>query len=201
MGATRRREAEAVASRLDVELRWLGLPEGEWREEALRQGLGAALDQCAPSIVYAPSAVDFHPEHVAVARSLAAALAADAPLQLRVYPVQVPLTPVLVNLVSPVGDQLPAIAEAMETYASQAVSLRRCLRSRAYAGARHGLGEAAEEFWEMSAGDYGRLLGTAESPAHAFRGLRYHALSDPLAYLAGRDERRRLRDQACGKVT
>jgi LmbE family N-acetylglucosaminyl deacetylase len=201
MAATRRREAEAVAARIDVELRWLGLPEGEWREDALREGLGAALDLCSPTVVYAPSVVDFHPEHVAVARSLATALAVGSPQRLRVYPVQVPLTSVLVNLVSPVGDRLPAVAEAIETYASQSVSLRRCLRARAYAGARHGLAEAAEEFWEMTADDYRRLQPGPPGALSRFRGLRHHALGDPLAYLAGRDERRRLRDRACGGAT
>jgi LmbE family N-acetylglucosaminyl deacetylase len=85
-----RREAEAVAARLGVGLHWLGLPEGEWSAEALREGLGAVLEQSAPAIVYAPSAVDFHPEHVAVARSLAAVLGAASSVRIRVYPAQVP---------------------------------------------------------------------------------------------------------------
>jgi LmbE family N-acetylglucosaminyl deacetylase len=201
MSATRRREAEAVAARLDVELRWIGLPEGEWSEEALRAGLRAALEQLAPTLVYAPSAVDFHPEHAAVARCLAAVLDAGSPLLVRVYPVQVPLTSRLVNLVSRVGDVLPVVAEAMDAYGSQTVSLRRCLRARAYAGARHALGEAAEELWEMTAAEYRRLHGSLESVAGRFRGLRYHALTDPLAYLAGRRERGRLRDRLSGRGT
>lgn len=196
MSATRRREAEDAASRLDLDLLWLGHPEGEWREEALRDGLRACLETASPAIVYAPSLVDFHPEHVAVARALASVLVAGSPLRMRVYPIQVPLGPLLANLVSPVGDLEPEVSRAMAAYSSQAVSLRRCLRARAYAGARHGLGQHAEEFWELSADDYRRLHDGPEASLPPFRGLRYHALGDPLAYLEG--SRRRLRDRASG---
>ena len=198
MSVVRRREAEAVAARLDFELRWLGFPEGEWRGEALGASLAAALEGASPAIVYAPSAVDFHPEHAAVARSLAFALPEASTLRVRIYPVQVPLTSVLANLVSPVGALVPTVVEAMAAYVSQSGSLQRCLRARRYAGARHALGEPAEEFWEMSAAEYRRLHGALEAVASPFRGLRYLALTDPLAYGAGRRERRRLRERAHG---
>ena len=83
--------------------------------------------------------------------------------------------------------------EAMGLYASQADSLTRCLRARAYAGARHALHEPAEEFWEMSADQYRRLHGPPAAVPSPFRGLRRLALADPLAYAAGLGERRRLR--------
>jgi LmbE family N-acetylglucosaminyl deacetylase len=196
MAATRRREAEDVAARLDLDLIWLGLREGEWAKDALQAGLRTFLEASAPAIVYAPSVVDFHPEHVAVARALASVLVAGSPLRMRVYPIQVPLGPGLANLVSPVGALEPELAQAMAAYASQAVSLRPCLRARAYAGARHGLGECAEEFWELSGDDYRRLHAASDATPSPFRGLRGHALTDPLAYVRGRGERRRLSDRA-----
>jgi LmbE family N-acetylglucosaminyl deacetylase len=198
MAARRREEALAAARRMDVDLRWIGLPEGEWSGESLRQDLRAALAESAPTVVYAPSPVDFHPEHLAVARALAAVLEADSSVEVRAYSVQVPLTAVLVNLVSPVGSLLPNLAEAIEAHASQVVSLRRCLRIRAYVGRRHGLGEPAEGFWAMTAAQYRRLHAVTDDGPRRFRGLRYHAATDPLAYSMGRRARVRLLERASG---
>jgi LmbE family N-acetylglucosaminyl deacetylase len=199
MAERRQEEARASCARLGVALRWLGLPEGEWTERELCLGLRGVLEEFAPAVVYAPSVADFHPEHAAVARSLAATLGAGSGPEVRVYPVQVPLTPILANLVSPVGSVLATLRGAMDAHASQLVSLRRCLRMRAYAGRRHGLGEVAEEFWEMTVADYRRLHTPPEAGGSRFRGLRYHATTDPLAYLVGRNARARLRDRALGR--
>lgn len=192
MRRQRRGEAEAVAAALDYELRWLDLPEAEWREAELVESLGAIQAALRPDVVYAPSLVDFHPEHLRVAVCLARALPVACPSKLRVYPVQVPLTACLANLVSPVGSRMACVAAAMRAYASQTTSLWRCLRARRYTGARHALGEPAEEFWEMTADEYRSLHVEASVTGGSFRGLRDLALSDPLAYVAGRGARRRL---------
>src|SRR5262245_198206 len=101
MARRRRQEAEAGARILDVDrLAWLGAPEGEWSAEQLQPALRALIERFAPDVIYAPSRIDFHPEHHKAAYALALALAATALApRVRVYQVQVPLTPILTNLV------------------------------------------------------------------------------------------------------
>ena len=209
MAATRRAEATAAAAGLDAELDWIGLPEGEWASEDLEKRLLEVLEQLRPHTVYAPSRVDFHPEHEKVARALASALAVHlssenglaptpdgASCELRIYPIQVPLTPVLTNLVVPVDPSEPRLLEALAAHSSQLDSLKRCLRHRRYVGRLYGLG-GAEELWRLTAAQYEQLhRAPPRRPlAGVFRGLRYYAWSDPLAYLRGRGERRRLARQ------
>ncbi|MEM7588332.1 MAG: PIG-L family deacetylase [Acidobacteriota bacterium] len=207
MARVRRTESERAAAALDVELEWLGFPEGAWRFDELCERLAASLRAGRPEIVYAPSRVDFHPEHVRVAEALAQALAslqADAEPaavtpEVRICASQVPLTSVLTNLIAPVSLDEPAMNEALGAYRSQLGSIERSWRHRRYVGAFHGL-RAAEEFWSMDARAYRALHsdgsacdGSADDASLAFRSLRYVAWSDPLAYLKGRAERRRLR--------
>jgi hypothetical protein len=182
-------------------LEWLGLPEGAWAAEQLGPALGALLDQFAPDLVYAPSRVDFHPEHHTVAAALAEVLCApvqrggdDGRLLVRVYQVQVPLTPALTNLVVDTSGVTEASDAALRAYVTQWGSVARALRSRRYAARFYGAARHAEEFWELSLDQY--CLLHAETPArwprHIFRSLRPRPLNDPLAYLIGQTERRRL---------
>ncbi len=151
-----------------------------------------------PETIYAPSRIDYHPEHEKVARALAHALAAidgeNLETELRIYPVQVPLTPALANLVLTVNLAEPKLENALRAHHTQLGSLERCLRHRLYVGRFYGIGGAAEEFWCLTPAQYRRLHN--EPPARplvrTFRGLRYYAWSDPLAYLVGLRERRRL---------
>ena len=194
--AVRRGEAEAAAAELDVELDWLGLPEGEWRISTLADRLAEILRRECPEIVYAPSRIDFHPEHERVARALARALdaAQGGDPEVRIYAAQVPLTPRLANLVVEVDLEAPRLVGALGAHRSQLGSLERCLRRRLYAGRLYRLPAAGETFWRVTSRQYRRLH--QEPPDiplhHTFRGLRYYAWSDPLAYLRGLGERRRL---------
>ena len=85
------------------------------------------------------------------------------------------------------------LREAMRAHGSQVGSLDPCLRHRRYLGRLYGLG-GAEELWRMSISRYARLHREPprRPPGEIFRGLRYYAWSDPLAYLRGLSERRRL---------
>jgi LmbE family N-acetylglucosaminyl deacetylase len=143
--------------------------------------------------------VDFHPEHRLVAHAVARALATryagrEGP-RVRVFQLQVPLTSVLVNRVVGIGSLVAVHAAALEAHASQYGSIVRSVRQKHYAARFHGLAGLAEEFWEMSARAYGALH--AEHPDRwtrpGFRGVRYAAWGDPLGYVVGRAERRRLR--------
>lgn len=206
MAARRRAEAEAGLRVLGVTAwEWLGLREWEWTDAEGVTALTRALAAHSPKVIYAPSRIDFHPEHRRVARALANALAAvpDQAPAVRIYQVQVPLTRVLVNLVAPIGDVFPECLGAAAEHASQEGSLRACLRLKRYAARSHGLSGGAEEFWEMSAGTYVALHATGPEPPvrEEFRGCRRFSLTDPLAFAFGRGERLRLRHLAESRRT
>jgi hypothetical protein len=115
----------------------------------------------------------------------------------RIYGVQVPLTPALANLVVDVSDVAERCHAVLRSYTSQAASVECSYRQRRYGALLHGLRGEVEEFWELPAARYASLhLDTPEQWPAAFRGLRNFALSDPFAYLAGQRERRRLRSAA-----
>jgi hypothetical protein len=55
----------------------------------------------------------------------------------------------------------------------------------------------AEEFWELPAGQYAALHAELDGwSGDVFRGVRFYPFSDPLAYLRGRAERRRIAGMA-----
>ncbi len=198
-GVAHRRKDEARASlqALGVERwEWLGLPEGDWTDHDLVAVLERLLTEVRPQVIYLPSRVDFHPEHYQVARVTAQVMSRPGREKtvVRVYQVQVPLTRVLVNVVAPIATVVPELLRACARYVSQEGSLRGSLRMKVYAARAHGLAGMAEEFWEMSGAAYAALH--AAEPPHSlvdtFRGLRRLALTDPLAFLRGRKERRRL---------
>jgi LmbE family N-acetylglucosaminyl deacetylase len=201
MAVRRRAEASESAAALGVgRVEWLGLAEGEWTDEQFQASLRALLRQFAPQIVYAPSRVDFHPEHARVACALALALA-DAPAEtrVRVYQVQVPLTPALTNLVVDISGVIAQNTAALHAYATQRSNIGRAIRQRHYAAALYGLKRQAEEFWELSIKQYAALHADLNGwSGDIFRGLRFYPFSDPLAYLRGRAERRRVADLVQG---
>jgi LmbE family N-acetylglucosaminyl deacetylase len=128
MAEQRRTEAAAAARLLGgVRVEWLGLREGEWDLRELQSRLEALLDDLEPDLVYAPSRIDFHPEHRRVAHALALALdsrlgARPRALAVRIYGVQVPLTPALANLVADVSDVAERCHAVLRSYTSQAGS-------------------------------------------------------------------------------
>jgi LmbE family N-acetylglucosaminyl deacetylase len=203
MSEQRRMEAAAAARLLgDVRVEWLGLHEGDWELRELQSRLETLLDDIEPDVIYAPSRVDFHPEHHRVAHALACALDSHLlvrprALDVRIYGVQVPLTPALANLVVDVSDVAEHCHAVLRSYTSQAGSIECSYRQRRYGALLHGLRGEVEEFWELPAARYAALhLDTPEQWRDAFRGLRNFALSDPFAYLVGQRERRRLRSAA-----
>jgi LmbE family N-acetylglucosaminyl deacetylase len=197
MSLQRRREAGDAAQLMRVErMEWMGFPEGEWNIAALRDSLKNLIDEVAPDIVYAPSRIDFHPEHFKVAHALALALA-EMPSRgghdrtVRIYPVQVPLTSLMSNLVADISALIPQCEAVLRAYVSQAGSVQCASRQRRYSARRHRLAAQAEEFWELSASQYVVLHRTSPRDwPRAFRGLRSFAFTDPLAYLVGGRQRR-----------
>jgi LmbE family N-acetylglucosaminyl deacetylase len=199
----RRDEAFAAARLLGVErLEWLGLPEGSWQQHELRTLLRDLLERHQPTMVYAPSRVDFHPEHLAVAQALAWALGtlaveSAALIRVRVYQVQVPLTPILTNVVADVSPVLAESAAALSAYDSQSGSIEGVHRRRRYGALAHRMRCPVEEFWELTTRQYAALhCGSSVEWLGKFRGIRRFAWTDPLAYWFGNAERRRLQAAA-----
>lgn len=207
MARTRRGEAEAAAAILGVDrVEWLGLPEGTWSLEDLAVPLRRLLARSAPTLVYAPSRVDFHPEHHRVAQALADVLSPPSDADgdsttgdptIRVYQVQVPLGAALVNRVVDITSVEAACHEALMAYVSQRGSILRSLRLKRYAGKAHRLPGLAEEFWELPAVVYTALhQGPADQWSERYRACRYLSVTDPASYLIGRTGRRQLRAAA-----
>ena len=201
MAAQRRREALVAANLMGADrLAWLGHPEGDRNLAALRHSLLTLLKEVQPDVIYAPSRIDFHPEHWMVAHALALALGdsvrAHAPI-VRIYQVQVPLASTVCNLVTDVSSVAEQCEAVLVAYTSQIGTLQGTFRQRRYGALLHGFAKHAEEFWEIPLGRYIALHRAIPQqwPA-AFRGLRNFSLSDPLAYLVGHAERRRLRSLA-----
>lgn len=199
MASIRKEEALLAARRLGIErLEWLGLPEGAWEPAELQTLLRALLQRYAPTIVYAPSRVDFHPEHLSVAHALARALesvsvAAARPIRVRIYQVQVPLTRVLTNVVADVSAVHEESTAALRAYETQAGSVDSVHRRRRYGALAHRVCGPVEEFWEVTAEQYAELhRGPSRAWLGKFRGVRRFAWTDPLAYCVGNGERRRL---------
>ena len=200
MAYRRKLEAAAAARALGCsgrETHWLGLREWEWEDAALVPALRDLLRETRAQVVYAPSCVDFHPDHVRVARCLAQALADVSPrdLTVRVYQIQVPLTPLLVNLIAPMHTVARDLLAAAQCYASQWGSVERCLRMKRYGASLYHVAGPAEEFWQLDPDAYRRLhtTPTATGADGTFRGVRARPFTDPLSYLRGLRARRHLR--------
>lgn len=203
MARVRAAEAAAACAALDVHLHWLGWPEGNWDLEAGVGTLRAVLERLRPALIYAPSWLDFHPEHRRVAHALALGLRAGAargeggprsdlhherperPLAcVRVYPSQVPLTPAWANRVCEVTHQAPRLARALEAHASQWHSVARGWRQRRHAARLHGRGRLLEEFRDLRPVEYVTSHEQAlESWPAGLRGLRHTPLDDAAVYL------------------
>ena len=199
VAAIRKDEATQAARRLGIKTHdWLGLPEGAWEVPELEALLSERLRRHKPTVIYAPSRVDFHPEHLAVAHTLARALdsiavAPGVEARVRVYQVQVPLTRILTNVIVDVSQVLAQSVAALRAYASQAGPVEGVHRRRRYGALAHRIRGSVEEFWELTADQYVELhRAPSVEGGGKFRGMRRFAWTDPLAYLHGNAERRRL---------
>ena len=194
MARQRASEAEAAAATLGVwELVQLGLPENTWQTEVARNTLKPLVDSA--DLVYGPSCVDFHPDHLQVARLLAELV---RPAQaVRVYELQVPLTPLLANRVFDVRSVVAEKRRALACYATQQATLGTQQRVGRYRAALYGQAEV-EVFWEMPGKAYRAVMeqGTWNWRASPFRGFRPRPFSDPLAFLSGWRMRRHLWERA-----
>ncbi len=202
MAATRRREVAEVAKRLDFELSWEGLKEGEWSLDTGVRALAAALARAEPTRIYAPTCLDFHPEHRQTAHALAGALAEwtnqgcgegferHQPT-IHGYPISVPFQASMVDQIVPVARYEAQILAAFDAYASQRGALQPALRLRRYLASRFHVPGLAEGFWTRSSSSY-QQLHTELGDGGGARGMRYLSWTDPLAYRSAPRLRRTL---------
>ncbi len=192
MVARRRAEMAAAMAALGVERWvWLGLPEGAWAAADAAAALRPFVERA--DLVYAPSCVDFHPEHFAVARVVAALL---QPWQtVRIYELSVPLTPLLSNLVLDTRAVAAQKQRALDAFTTQQGAIRPLARLAAYRTLLYRR-RACEPFWELSAPAYQRVIAAGQWTWETtpFRGLRPRPFSDPLAFLQGWQARVALRE-------
>lgn len=198
MAERRKLEAAEAAGQWGFEMKWLGLPEGDWDTAQLWGQLSEMYPGLPPDLLYAPSCMDYHPDHLRTAAATAEWLAEFPDLVVRIYATQVPLTSTLVNRVVDVSEFASRLNRAAHYYISQAGNVGRMIRLRQYAAARFRRGKLAEPFWEISAAQYHTLNGGSAPGACRFRGLRHWAVTDPLAYWSSRTTQVQLKERSCG---
>jgi LmbE family N-acetylglucosaminyl deacetylase len=193
---TARRREEELRSATEMlgvqEVICLRLAEWQWQPSEAASQLAPLL--ASAQIIYAPSCVDYHPEHVRVARLVSSLLRAEQIV--RVYEVGVPLT-TLVNLVADISSTAERKDRALAAYRTQIAALEPPARWSRYGSRLYGLSRA-ELFWELPADAFARVMemGNWHSGSTPFRGLTERPLADPAAVLVGLRKRRVLREVA-----
>ncbi|GEM_PF-583955 len=210
MAELRIQEARVAVKILGVtRLEQLSLREGDWSEKELVESLRARLVHIDPKVIYAPSCIDYHPEHLRVARALAAALkGARLHSPIRVYEITVPLGWNLVNCVADTSSVTDVHDAALAAYHSQRIALAPIRRLRRYRASYFRTATSAEVFWQTSPDAYqalmkrGDWLGAREWQPHLtpYRSLRAHPFTDPLAFWQGARTRRSLMQSTERKV-
>ena len=198
MAAIRADEAVRAVGRLSAAVQVIlgHLPERRWQPDALDGLLEREFTSLRPTIVYAPSHIDFHPEHMKVSLGLARFLArteSDPALRIRVYELQVPLSIPLVNRQVDISGVMARRVAALAEYKSQTESFPWRLRQERYLQAIFASAGPIEVFWEMKASDYVRLMSARPQPGSTFRSLRPRPFTDGLAWLSGTRVRQAMR--------
>jgi LmbE family N-acetylglucosaminyl deacetylase len=195
--------ASAMSALAPVELIRLGLPEGAWPPEELYAHLSALIERLKPTLIYTTSCVDFHPEHLKVARVVAQALEAlpeQAEVLVRVYELQVPLTPALANVAVGISATESAKRCALAEYATQTASFGWVPRHARYLRKLYGMRSTIEVFWELRPGQYRLLMSSFPGEKFRFRSIRVRPFSDGLAWTMGLRARISLKRIATGKA-
>ena len=185
-------EIESAMEELGIEsLVHLRVPERGANTEAVRATLRPLVADA--DIVYSPSCIDFHPDHLEVALVVADVVQDDQVVC--VYEVGVPLTPTLVNLVADISAVVDRKTAAVRRFETQAGNLAPLARLERYRRVLYGV-EASEVFWELPAGAFRRLVTTNiwTWDTTPFRGVRRLPVTDLAAFVVGGRTRKRLRD-------
>ena len=190
----RAQEVETATAILGVhELIQLGLMEGAWQESVLREALAPLVAEAG--VIYGPSCVDFHPDHLRVATVLSGLVVEKQPV--RVYELGVPLTPILANRVANTQPVRAQRERALAAFVTQQEALRPGRRAARYRAALYG-GSDVEVFWELPGRAYRAIMkrGDWNWQTTPFRGIRSRPLTDLLSFVYGWEMRLELRQIA-----
>ena len=193
--------ARAMSALAPVELIRLALPEGEWSPGELHAPLSALIERLQPTLIYTTSCVDFHPEHLKVARVVAQVvdeLQEQTETAIRIYELQVPLTPALANVAVGISATEGAKGRALAEYATQTGSFGWVPRHARYLRKLYGRRSTIEVFWELRPVEYRLLMSRFAGVKPRFRSIRARPFSDGLAWLVGLRARNRLKRIATG---
>ena len=192
----RRQEATHACGLLgNIELIQLGLHEGIWHGQDLSHALESLLERCNPTVIYSPSGIDFHPEHIRVAGVLARVLERHnftTQVRVRVYEVQVPLTPLLANAATDISPSRDRKARALAAYRTQRQGLVWLSRLEHYRQEIYRLPGPNEVFLELSVASFAALMQTVQAVQVRYFGIRPRPFSDGAAWLLGTKQRVRL---------
>lgn len=151
----------------------------------------------AADLIYTHGPVDFHPDHLLIAGTVAKLVRSDQ--YLRLISGQCLLTPLLANRIHTVaGPAAAAKCAALAAHASQAYTLAAIARQHALLATAHRSGPT-EQFWELDGAAFQRIMTQAtwlNNKTTPFRSVRPRAFTDPLAVLRGTGVRLALRRAA-----
>lgn len=190
--ALRHREAREASHLIGFDLNWSGIDDREIDAIDLRPVLQGLLNKYRPDILYTPSRCSRDPMAQRLAAGLAQTLerqSSPGPAEIRIYGLDVPLTPVLANLILPMPPKDMARA-AMHTYLSHLGPTHPCWRHRRYSGHLWKRRFPVEEAWQVTGAEFqllhDRLVVGSGSALHP---LRRRPWTDPWAYFGGHSER------------
>ena len=188
--------AAAIAHLGPTEIVQFGLPKSRWTPPDLQARLTELLARVRPTLIYSTSCVDFHPEHRRVALGLAKTLAAvrlPTLRALRLYELQVPLTPILANVVVDISGVSAVKERALAEYTTQRASFGWRPRQDRYTRLLYRRGGTGEVFWELAPAAFRRVMAGYPAARPIFRSVRLRPFSDGPAWLVGLGARRRLK--------
>jgi len=191
MSAKRRREFDEAMKILDVDSIYLELEEFEWDEEAVRRSITPLVRQA--DIVYTPSCVDYHLDHVKLAR-LVAGIVNEAQI-VRIYEIGVPLTFRLANLIADIRHVRNQKELALSVFQSQNGSIASIKRYSNLTSTSYDM-SSIERFWEMSGRIYREIMrygDWVESGKIPYLGIYPYPWMDILTSIVGYRERGRLK--------
>ncbi|MGH1365882.1 MAG: PIG-L deacetylase family protein [Calditrichia bacterium] len=175
----RKQEAIQASKELRSTFTQLQLPEGTWKPDEFIQAVKFHISKA--EIIYAPSHIDFHPEHLKVALVIAAL--AKENQRIRIMQLGVPLTAKRINCLIDISTAYNRKLNALVAYRTQQGSIYPLKRITTYQELRYG--RLVECFQELTAAEYQYRVEAnnwlnRNSP---YRGIRSRPFSDPLAWL------------------
>jgi LmbE family N-acetylglucosaminyl deacetylase len=190
-----RRKAEAIIAMQRLggpKLIQLDLADIVWTNSQFVESLVAILAGLNPDVIYTTSTIDYHPDHIRVAICLAEALQASPSIRalIRLYEVQVPLTPVLANTHVSIVREKREKDHALKAYMTQWQTLAGLRRLTRYQQQLYSISGPAEIFCEITATQF---VGLARDAGGSYFGLRPRPFTDPVAWIRGFKARRRMR--------